>query len=141
MVYLINLTVISKRSWWEVTNTCIRSDDISTNRSTIWLIHIYSAKNWIPSTFLTLMHSKNISEWHETLICIIYLSLKKFFSYMKSLVHMVKARGPLIRIYNFTLKYNDKKNLIFLPKHQNQKPQSLHSKILNERDILSISIK
>lgn len=62
------------------------------------------------------MHSKNISEWHETLICITYLSLKKFFSYMKSLVQMVKARGPLIRIYNFTLKYNDKKNLIFFTK-------------------------
>lgn len=88
------------------------------------------------------MHSKNIFEWHETLICITYLSLKKFFSYMKSLVQMVKARGPLIRIYNFTLKYNDKKNLFFfLPKHQNQKPQSLHSTILNERDILSVSIK
>lgn len=62
------------------------------------------------------MYFKNIFEWYEMLICIIYLLLKKFFLYMKFLVYMVKVRGFLIRIYNFILKYNDKKNLIFFIK-------------------------
>lgn len=48
------------------------------------------------------MYFKNIFEWYEMLICIIYL--------------IVKVRGFLIRIYNFILKYNDKKNLIFFIK-------------------------